>query len=178
MFGEYPMLRPLNRTINPIYFKKLSNDDLDLQTDVIAGHINMFDGVADHDEERWYKGERRGLPLQDSAGASSIKVRFPYLFSFYSDVAINISLDKRIVITGFSLEARKKLFHDADWWSIAFYDEALPSIIDISCSNNGVTVAHILSELYCPDDSDDISTDPGNDNEENDYSRDYSLGNF
>lgn len=175
MFGKYPMLRPLDRTINTLHFNKLSNDDLDFQTDTIAGHINMFDGAAD--QGRWFEGEERGLPLQDSAGANSITLRFPYLFSFYSDVAINVSLDKKIVITGFSLEARKKLLHDAEWLSIAFYDETPIGIEDTSCSNNGVTVAHIMSELHCPDDSDDISTDTRDDHEENDSIRDYSRVN-
>jgi hypothetical protein len=58
---------------------------------------------------------------------------------------IGVSLDKKIVITGIFISAKKA----------CDFDDNLP--INFECEgggrqNNGVTVAHILSELFCPED--------------------------
>ena len=141
---QYPLLRPLDLSLDPSKWNNSDIDKLDFGRDINEG----FGGIC---SEFFVE---RGLPLQDSVQAKEIKARFPHRFCFLANMTFGVSLNKKIIITGCSIYAQKACnFNDNS--IILFVDEGEEEeeegYEEEGYSNNGVTVAHILSELYCPE---------------------------
>ncbi|OEU11420.1 hypothetical protein FRACYDRAFT_245973 [Fragilariopsis cylindrus CCMP1102] len=139
---HYPSLRPLDLSLNPSNWNNNDIDKLDFGRGKEKGRIDISGFFAE-----------KGLPLQDSVQAKEIKARFPHRFCFGASFWFDVSLNKKIVITGLSIFALKAcIFNDNS--TILFEDEGRgedEEDEEEGNSNNGVTVAHILSELYCPE---------------------------
>jgi len=129
-----PSLRSLRALVEP-----RTLDDLDFDNGLCSGWIGL-------EKPPW--AER--LSLQDSPQANRIRARFPYSVSFRAEVEISVHC-RKTVISGVFFYATKTPMESMQV-SYDFYSEH--ERWDHH-NNHGVTVAHILSELYCPDDSEE-----------------------
>eukprot|EP00536_Pseudo-nitzschia_multiseries_P018275 jgi/Psemu1/228389/e_gw1.2330.6.1 len=157
-FEKHPSVYPLDRS-NIFHLDNLSIDELNFEEDFGSGRINLFDDTDFSEKasvgsfEEASVGKRR-LSFQNSPQANAIKARFPYWFIFEATLNIGVSVDRKIVITGVSLDVRKT-HSDEDWCPIALFHNEGEDREGRAAPNNGVTIAHVLSELYCPEESDD-----------------------
>ncbi|OEU11935.1 hypothetical protein FRACYDRAFT_245059 [Fragilariopsis cylindrus CCMP1102] len=140
---QYTSLRPLDLSLDPSKWNNSDIDKLDFGRNINEGFGRICSGFF----------AEKGLPLQDSVQAKEIKARFPHRFCFLANMTFGVSLNKKIIITGCSIYSQKAGEVNGNW-SIEFQNEGEEEegYEEEGKTNNGVTVAHILSELYCPED--------------------------
>lgn len=127
---SYPRLRPKEKSLDTSDW-----NDNDIEKPDFGSDINLGGG-----EISYGFFAKEGLPLQDSVQAKEIKARFPHRFCFVAGMEFSVSLDKKIVIPRIEISARK-VCNFGSSCAVDFDEEGGP--------NNGVTVAHIISELHC-----------------------------
>ena len=125
-----PTVKPLDRSKSAKYIAKLGEiNKLDFDVGTQAGFADLC-------------SDRIHPPFQSTLRAAEIRMRFPYNFFFNVNVHLIATPERKIAITGFSLQVYKE-DEDEDCLDCHPFNE-----ID-ELPNNGVTIGHLLSELYC-----------------------------
>lgn len=123
-----PTVKPLDRSKSAKYIAKLGEiNKLDFDVGTQAGFADLC-------------SDRIHPPFQSTLRAAEIGMRFPYNFFFNVGVHLIATPERKIAITGFSLQVYKE---DEDGTVYRPFHETDES------PNNGVTIGHLLSELYC-----------------------------
>ncbi|OEU14847.1 hypothetical protein FRACYDRAFT_241404 [Fragilariopsis cylindrus CCMP1102] len=123
-----PTLKPLDRSKSAKYIAKLGDiNKLDFDVGTQAGFADLH-------------SDRIHPPFQSTLRAAEIGMRFPYNYFFNVELELIATPERKIAIAGFSLQVHKEVNEDGDCHPFDETDEF---------PNNGVTIGHLLSELYC-----------------------------